>query len=239
MKKSNGFTLIELLVVISIIALLISVLLPALKRAREGAQQVQCLSKQRQIIVGVNAYADTYDGYLPPARANRDANYWQLSFQYQVSLLMNIEDVKNPLFTCPSDDDLPARAVDQYHAYASYKAYSSYGGNASALIYLSPTNNYKMFRRSQSRFPDKWVQISGAENLWFSAVGTAEWYDAVDNYDPASGIASFHDRGTNVGILDGHAEYMAFPHTAGKNDPQSWIFSGNTADRFVFPTITP
>ncbi len=65
-----GFTLIELLVVISIIALLIALLLPAIKRAREAAQLVQCLSNVRQIGISIHSYAvdnrNAAPGYMEP-----------------------------------------------------------------------------------------------------------------------------------------------------------------------------
>jgi prepilin-type N-terminal cleavage/methylation domain-containing protein/prepilin-type processing-associated H-X9-DG protein len=62
---TRAFTLIELMVSISIIALLIAILLPALKKTRQAAQAVQCLSNQRQIGIAMTAYANRYDGYSP------------------------------------------------------------------------------------------------------------------------------------------------------------------------------
>lgn len=65
MAKSRGFTLIELLVVISIVALLVSLLLPTLQSAREAARASVCLQQVRQSGAGLLNYAQDYDGLSP------------------------------------------------------------------------------------------------------------------------------------------------------------------------------
>ena len=84
-KKRDGFTLLELLVVIAVIALLASMLLPALHGAREFARKAKCMSNLKQLGYLITMYADDYDDYIFPSSVTAEPagghNYWSLRLQ--------------------------------------------------------------------------------------------------------------------------------------------------------------
>ena len=69
-RRRGGFTLVELLVVIGIIAVLIAIILPSLKKARQSAQKVQCMSNMRQITFACLMFANDHHGNM----VNRSAS---------------------------------------------------------------------------------------------------------------------------------------------------------------------
>ncbi|MHC4171523.1 MAG: type II secretion system protein [Planctomycetota bacterium] len=123
MRLRGGFTLVELLVVIGIIALLLSILMPSLRKARAIAMRLACAHNLKQINLAVNFYLNENDNTYPCAQDPLPTGYWLWMgrgwrFLVEPYLGGNI-DANNPsaLF-CPQDHI----AKDKYE-YTSY-AYS-------------------------------------------------------------------------------------------------------------------
>jgi len=115
-RCATGFTLIELLVVISIIALLIAILLPALGAARKSARQIQCASTQRQIGIACMSYAADNNDDLPPMQAVRPniAGAGTVEYSWRGILYDYIQDFAEA-YDCPeeTEDRYSNGAVDE------------------------------------------------------------------------------------------------------------------------------
>jgi prepilin-type N-terminal cleavage/methylation domain-containing protein len=122
----DGFTLIELLVVISIIAVLISILLPSLQSARESAKTIVCRSNIRQVGLAMHMYAQDNDWVYPNANQvygagnNGGSWIWALAEQEYINTNTNENQERQGAFFCPQDDRSPISAVS-VPGFSSYK----------------------------------------------------------------------------------------------------------------------
>lgn len=156
MTRRNGFTLIELLVVVAIIALLISILLPSLNRAREQARSVACKSNMRSIGQAFTMYGMSHNGAWPPTVDSLgDQNRWPVPFynagivngnlnRYDQNGLLVRGDDGASIFLCPADQ--ADRTITNWRDTGTPVDRVEVGGSYAytAEVHRNPQKNYTL-----------------------------------------------------------------------------------------------
>jgi prepilin-type processing-associated H-X9-DG protein/prepilin-type N-terminal cleavage/methylation domain-containing protein len=230
-RSRRAFTLIELLVALAIMTVLISLLLPAIQRARAAADRIRCANNLKQLGIALHHYAADFEGTLCPARTHENGKHrwWfgeTVSGSSQVDtrrghLMPYLEDSR-PSLRCPTLD--PERVQQRYEG--------GTGGYGYNYRYLAP------LRFPAPTFLPVWTRrkighiASTSETIAF-ADSAGSWIDPwptgpatlieVPLIEPPSGqypsVHFRHGGSANVLFLDGHVESIA-PGT--RNAPPAW-----------------
>lgn len=114
-RRTSAFTLIELLVVVAIIAVLISILLPALRLARESGKQLVCLSNTRQIATVLLQYALENNDYLMREIGVHDAPDWSREIRKRLNNNDDTPFADVGVFQCPSFPEPDQSLLERRH----------------------------------------------------------------------------------------------------------------------------
>ncbi|AQQ71593.1 type II secretion system protein G [Limihaloglobus sulfuriphilus] len=234
----GGFTLIELLVVISIIALLMAIMLPALNRAREAAKRIVCMNNVRTLTTANTIYANENKGYYMPFvfpgsvledTSSYQARWFQMPyFRKLVDPGKTVDDsIANDLtvskqFQCPSSPphkeilDTGAERVD-----------INYGYNWTGLnpdprsSGFNPDfrGGYIGFKQSDVKYPQRCFAFGDSTDFGL-VMQNADYKRMWDIFGDVQGSntnpsgpgwnspAYRHQEGINMGYWDGHCEYL-------------------------------
>ena len=201
MKSQKAFTLIELLVVVAIIAVLVSLLLPALSQAREQAKKTHCAANLKQISLAAIAYAqDHNDSFvtcnftIPYVYRNSISGgpfsvraYWEAKYLPDEHSLFCINSNRFATFTGP---------------FSGSRIWGYMGGYSARNYRLHPPGGTVTLYG----FSGNWTVISGYRPLpitqFFNPSGTTMYSDLL--YD----TKLMHSDGWNVAFVDGHVTFV-------------------------------
>ncbi len=250
--RTETFTLIELLVVIAIIAILASMLLPALNSARGKAQSVKCLSNLKQFGTGFQIYAGNYDDRTPFACYDGNAHPTWGELLISGGGLPKIRENLNGDGTSPTATlgiwNCPANGFQNRHQgtnpgedQTSYGAngMSSYPNNMSGYITYDGAflnNKYSRMKNPSRKYAMTEAVIYRIE---LSRPNGAELGEDFDSFAASGAIVTKnllvyrHQGRLNMLFVDGHTEVM--PTRIGKgpdpNNPSVWHLNNWAVNR--------
>jgi prepilin-type N-terminal cleavage/methylation domain-containing protein/prepilin-type processing-associated H-X9-DG protein len=198
----SGFTLIELLVVIAIIAMLLAVLVPSLRKAKDYARKIMCLSNCRQMGIALQAYLIERKDRLPPSSCNikNPEQYWLTVLSQYTSQKL--------LYRCPADKAELFFDWDRpLEPQRPEARWSSFAINA----LLDPPGDFN--KASNVKHPMYCIYIGEAPDSWtkYDHLHPDGW----GSVEEAKGQIAWdrHRNCSNYIFVDGHAETLQIEET--------------------------
>ena len=249
MKTQKGFTLIELLVVISIIALLIGLLLPALSTAKESSRRIICAANQRSVVQYQHTWAMDFQGKFQADVDSTGFNYHpHLSFiRYDHYENMQQNDIDLETFGCPN------RGIDFFRisgqpepgqGVARVSYYMAYGRTG-----MSKESGLKWTKQWKSPLTvyDKgdWMMIGDVIEMGTDSPRVTSASHGGSGFaegDPSLLPEQIGSDGSNNGFVDGHVEFVPQAElkehyvVKGSTKYRGWFTSMNVKTTVVGPT---
>jgi len=206
MMKAKCFTLIEMLVVIAIVAILSSLLLPALGKARQTATRMACMSSQKQLGLGVKMYAFDNNGWHPPVQykdeSDADSWWWPLAL-FQAGVITDTKygsaySLPPNRYHCPSATTAHCGgyALNGWCYWGTPPAWTKgYGVACTRDVWFPSPSSTAMVLDA-----GKPTDVDNASYRWSAN------FDYAPTHHPGNG-----GLGGNVVFVDGHGEYVNRP----------------------------
>lgn len=202
MQKNNHFTLIELLVVIAIIAILAAMLLPALSKARDKAEQISCTSNMRQFGLGLLMYCQDNKKFYPRSDpAGNNGPGW-IAGTFVEGSKYNLHPEDGSLFKYIGDEKLYLCDSDPRSVNATY-ARNSYLNTANRSSLVQKPSKFATFAEDNNNDDGNFKS-----DVWvYDATGTL-----VEASSPSpNAFGKFHTGNTNLLFADAHVESFGLP----------------------------
>jgi prepilin-type N-terminal cleavage/methylation domain-containing protein/prepilin-type processing-associated H-X9-DG protein len=245
----NGFTLIELLVVIAILALLASLLLPSLVRAKANAQSAACKNNLKQLQLAWQLYADDNDGWIVEDVEGFLSGYWESVDGWVLgNALYDQTDVKlragklwkysgaSGSYHCPSDRSTVVGhpSLRRFRSYQLEKslnfsiapaACGPAGLNCGPGGWAGDTEQHVLRKELDSFNPANTYAFLDVSEQSISAGAFGDWTTGDwlrGPWDWSEEPGERHSRGANLSFLDGHVDWHRWLYT-----PKHFLFNSS------------